>query len=146
MPAFVNSNVGSLAGRSGEERTPVCPHSSKYLRKASRISFPVIVDSSLPDIRLIREISRQRPNFVAYELKRKSLPQQMVKQAFGFGPVLRTSTKPQTFCDCLIDQLLFRRFSVDELQSLVCDFCIDFFELQVALEAPSPHRPLFNFQ
>src|SRR6185436_5795265 len=48
MPAFVNSNVGSLAGRSGDERTRACPCSSKYFKKASRISLPVIIRLSLP--------------------------------------------------------------------------------------------------
>src|SRR6185503_1363596 len=48
MPAFVNNNVGSLAGRSGDERTRACPCSSKNLKKASRISLPVIIRLSLP--------------------------------------------------------------------------------------------------
>src|SRR5262249_9664409 len=41
MPAFVKSNVGSLAGKSGLERTRVWPCRSKYSRNFSRISLPV---------------------------------------------------------------------------------------------------------
>src|ERR1044072_8258961 len=48
MPALVNNNVGSLAGRSGDERTRACPCSSTYFKKASRISLPVIISLSLP--------------------------------------------------------------------------------------------------
>src|SRR5258708_22922711 len=47
MPALVNSNVGSLAGKSGEERTRVCPCRSKYSKNFSRISDPVIRFESL---------------------------------------------------------------------------------------------------
>src|SRR6185503_17565516 len=47
MPAFVKSSVGSLAGKSGDERTGVCPCSSKYFKNALRISLPVIIESSL---------------------------------------------------------------------------------------------------
>src|SRR6266498_1734319 len=47
MPALVKSNVGSLAGNKGDERTRVCPRCSKYLKKVSRISFPVINQSSV---------------------------------------------------------------------------------------------------
>src|SRR2546421_10623305 len=44
MPALVNNSVGSLAGRSGLERTRVWPCRSKYSRNFSRISFPVMID------------------------------------------------------------------------------------------------------
>src|SRR6266850_8264587 len=55
MPAFVKSNVGSLAGNNGDERTRVCPRCSKYLRKSSRISLPVMIDLSLARRRTARE-------------------------------------------------------------------------------------------
>src|SRR2546423_13444139 len=42
MPALVNSNVGSLAGRSGLERKRVWPCRSKYCKNFARISLPVI--------------------------------------------------------------------------------------------------------
>src|SRR4051794_37945896 len=42
MPALVKSSVGSLAGKSGLERTRVWPCRSKYSRNFSRISLPVI--------------------------------------------------------------------------------------------------------
>src|SRR5712691_11132960 len=42
MPALVNNRVGSLAGKSGLERTRVWPCRSKYCKNFSRISLPVI--------------------------------------------------------------------------------------------------------
>src|SRR5687768_16937242 len=47
MPALVKSNVGSLAGNKGEERTRECPYRSKYCKKLSRISLPFMTNSSL---------------------------------------------------------------------------------------------------
>src|SRR6266852_25745 len=43
MPALVNSSVGSVAGKSGLERTRVWPCRSKYCRNFSRISLPVMI-------------------------------------------------------------------------------------------------------
>src|SRR6266446_5808525 len=43
MPALVNSSVGSLAGKSGLERTRVWPCCSKYCKNFSRISLPVMI-------------------------------------------------------------------------------------------------------
>src|SRR5687768_6048628 len=47
MPALVKSNVGSLAGNKGEERTRECPYRSKYCKELSRISLPFMTKSSL---------------------------------------------------------------------------------------------------
>src|ERR1041385_2686978 len=140
MPALVKSNVGSLAGRSGDERTVVCPCSSKYFRKASRSSLPVIIESSLPDIRVIREISGQSANFVAHQLKLKSLAQQVIEQAPGFRMALRSPADSQPLRDGLVYQLLFGSFSVDHLQRFIGDTVFDLFQLQVALEPPAAHR------
>src|SRR5437868_3167006 len=42
MPALVKSSVWSPTGTSGDDGTRVCPLRSKYLRKASRSSAPVM--------------------------------------------------------------------------------------------------------
>src|ERR1043165_6192251 len=129
MPAFVNSNVGSLAGRRGDERTRVCPCSSKYLRNASRISSPVIIDSSLSRLVLIHRLHRfrlvfcviggyERSNLFTDEIKRKTAPQQMIEQALGLSAILRLSAYAQSLCDCLVDQLLFRSLGVNHFERL----------------------------
>src|SRR5215212_10432627 len=146
MPAFVNSNVGSSAGRRGDERTRVCPCSSKYFKNASRISLPVIINSSLPHIRIIHVISGQRPNLATNEFKSKALPQQMIEQTLGFGAVFWSSTNSQTLRDRLVDQLLFRSLSVDRVESLIRDICSYFLQLKIAFESSASHRPLFYFE
>src|SRR5438270_5458644 len=64
MPALVNSNVGSFAGKSGLERTRVWPCRSKYSRNFSRISEPVIIKSSLA---CVITAKKQRPTAFAAE-------------------------------------------------------------------------------
>src|SRR5215207_9920060 len=107
MPALVNSNVGSFAGRRGDERTRLCPCSSKYFRNASRISLPVMTKSSLPHIRIIRAISSQCADLVAHKLECETTSQQMIEEAFCFSAVLRLASDTQTLGNCLINQLLF---------------------------------------
>src|SRR6266404_4128388 len=67
MPALVNSSVGSFAGRSGLERTRVCPCRSKYCKNFSRISLPVMICWSLACGTTARKTTfrktRWRPNF-----------------------------------------------------------------------------------
>src|SRR4030095_1680403 len=45
MPALVKRSVGSFAGNRGDDGTRLWPRCSKYFRKVSRTSFPVIINN-----------------------------------------------------------------------------------------------------
>jgi hypothetical protein len=73
------------------------------------------IDSSLASIRIIR-VLRRRSHFLAYKIKSKPLPQQVIEQLFCFRPVLRPAAQTDPLVDCAIDKLLFRRLAVDKLE------------------------------
>src|SRR5687767_589495 len=86
MPALVKSNVGSLAGNKGEERTREWPYRSKYCKKLSRISLPFMTKSSLSRVLEASEPDEKQERSTKY---RKRTKQSVVIRMVSWIVILR---------------------------------------------------------